>query len=70
MEQIDSCDTPLSQTDISPAEGVEPPKVANVITIFLDALLLRVALSALSMSSETAYGRGERPCTRDSYLAI
>lgn len=55
-------DAPLSQTEMSPAEGVEPPEVASVIMIFLEVVLFRVARRALSISSDSAYGRGERPC--------
>jgi len=54
---------PLSQTVMSPARGAPaPPALASVISIRRAPWLPLVARSALSTSSASAYGNGERPC--------
>ena len=55
--------SPLSHTEMRPVLGLAPPLSASVITIWRPCVLCCVALRALSMSSEMAYGSGERPCT-------
>ena len=53
---------PLSQTAMRPALGLAPPEVASVIVICREPVLACVARSALSTSSDSAYGSGARPC--------
>ena len=54
--------SPLSQTAMRPDWGLEPPLRARVITTCREVWFDFVAISALSMSSDSAYGSTDRPC--------
>ncbi len=59
--------SPLSHTEMRPVCGLAPPLSASVITIWRHSVLCCVALRALSMSSEMAYGSGDRPCATPTH---
>ena len=54
--------SPLSQTAMRPDWGLEPPLRARVMTTWREAWFDFVAIKALSMSSDSAYGSTDRPC--------